>query len=137
MKKELRLLMLGLDRVGKETILCKLKRGAVVSSVPTIGFGIEMVEYKNTVIYWDVGTLVRPLWRHYYSHRQGIIFVVDASDRERIEYAKEELQLLLHEDGLKDAALLVFANKQDLSGAISATEVAEKLDLVIFRVLLQ
>ena len=62
--------------------------------------------------------------------RKGITFAVDSSDRERVENAKEELQLLLHEDGRKDAALLVFANKQDLSGAMSSTEVAEKLDLV-------
>lgn len=43
-KKEMRILMLGLDAAGKTTILYKLKLGEVVSSVPTIGFNVETVE---------------------------------------------------------------------------------------------
>ena len=132
MKKEFRLLMLGLDAAGKTTILYKMKLGEIIYSIPMIGMGVETVKYKNTTFTsWDVGggDRSRPLRRHYYGGTQGLIFVVDSSDTERIEYAKEELQRLLNEDGLKDAALLIFANKQDLSGAMSSTEVAEKLDL--------
>ena len=47
-------------------------------------------------------------------HTQGIIFVVDSNDRDRIVEAREELQRMLNEDELRDALLLVFANKQDL-----------------------
>ena len=55
-KKEMRILMLGLDAAGKTTILYKLKLGEVVSSVPTIGFNVETVEYKNIKFtVWDVG----------------------------------------------------------------------------------
>ncbi len=57
---------------------------------------------------------IRPLWRHYFQNTQGLIFVVDSNDRERITEASEELQKMLNEDELRDAALLVFANKQDL-----------------------
>ncbi len=55
-KKDMRILMLGLDAAGKTTILYKLKLGEVVSSVPTIGFNVETVEYKNIrFTVWDVG----------------------------------------------------------------------------------
>lgn len=65
---------------------------------------------------WDVGgqDKIRPLWRHYFQNTQGIIFVVDSNDRDRIVEAREELQRMLNEDELRDAILLVFANKQDL-----------------------
>jgi ADP-ribosylation factor protein 1/Arf/Sar family protein len=65
---------------------------------------------------WDVGgqDKIRPLWRHYFQNTQGIIFVVDSNDRDRVPEAREELQRMLNEDELRDALLLVFANKQDL-----------------------
>jgi len=59
------------------------------------------------------------LWRHYFQNTQGIIFVVDSNDRDRIVEAREELQRMLNEDELRDALLLVFANKQDLPVCIS------------------
>ena len=65
---------------------------------------------------WDVGgqDKIRPLWRHYFQNTQGIIFVVDSNDRDRIIEAREELQRMLNEDELRNAVLLIFANKQDL-----------------------
>lgn len=127
--------MLGLDAAGKTTILYKLKLGEVVSSVPTIGFNVETVEYKNIKFtVWDVGgqDKIRLLWRHYYQNTQGLIFVVDSSDKERVELAREELQRMLGEEELRDAVLLVFANKQDL-GVMSVAEVTEKLGLHTLR----
>jgi ADP-ribosylation factor protein 1 len=97
-----------------------------------IGFNVETVQYKNiSFTVWDVGGQhkIRPLWRHYYTNTEGIIFVVDSNDRERIEEAAEELQNLLREDELRDAALLVFSNKQDLPSAMSVAEVTERLGL--------
>merc|ERR1711959_453887 len=93
-KKEMRILMLGLDAAGKTTILYKLKLGEVVASVPTIGFNMESVEYKKTKLsVWDIGGQhkIRALWRHYYENTDALIYVVDSSDTERIELAKEEL----------------------------------------------
>lgn len=140
-KKEMRILMVGLDAAGKTTILYKLKLGEIVTTIPTIGidslspslarrhcrfcrstnpsqgFNVETVEYKNIQFtVWDVGgqDKIRPLWRHYFQNTQGIIFVVDSNDRDRIVEAREELQRMLNEDELRDAILLVFANKQDL-----------------------
>ena len=80
---------------------------------------------------WDVGgqDKIRPLWRHYFQNTQGIIFVVDSNDRDRVVEAREELQRMLNEDELRDALLLVFANKQDLPNAMNAAEITDKLGL--------
>jgi len=228
----------GLDAAGKTTILYKLKLGEVVTTIPTIGFNVETVEYKNisftvrrrrprsTVAargrvdgveadanaaetdailrqrekslaetawrrprtsvgrpstfavarrrshrqlatrtpparlrdpqrppklrerrlastawsgtqhvpqtqVWDVGgqDKIRPLWRHYYQNTQGLIFVVDSNDRDRVDNARDELHRMLNEDELRESILLVFANKQDLPNAMSAAEMTDKLGL--------
>ena len=131
-KKERRILMVGLDAAGKTTILYKLKLGEVVTTIPTIGFNVEQVDYKNiSFTVWDVGgqDKIRPLWRHYYQNTEGLIFVVDSNDKDRIDAAREELQKMLQEDELKDSVILVFANKQDLPNALSAPQVTEALGL--------
>ncbi len=117
-KRDVRILMVGLDAAGKTTILYKLKLGENVTTIPTIGFNVETVEYKNiNFVVWDVGgqDRIRPLWRHYFIHTQAVIFVVDSNDRDRVMEARDELHRMLSEDELKDAALLVFANKQVLA----------------------
>lgn len=75
--------------------------------------------YKNVKFnVWDVGgqDKIRPLWRHYYTGTQGLVFVVDSQDRERIDEAKQELHRILSDREMKECLLLVFANKQDLPG---------------------
>jgi ADP-ribosylation factor protein 1 len=131
-RAEMRILMVGLDAAGKTTILYKLKLGEIVTTIPTIGFNVETVEYKNiSFTVWDVGgqDKIRPLWRHYFQNTQGLIFVIDSNDRERVNEAKEELMRMLNEDELRDAILLVFANKQDLPNAMNAAEITDKLGL--------
>lgn len=110
---------------------------------------METVEYKNiSFTVWDVGgqDKIRPLWRHYYQNTQGLIFVVDSNDRDRIDAgiriificvisliyliaARDELHRMLNEDELRESILLVFANKQDLPNAMSAAEMTDKLGL--------
>ncbi|XP_072926808.1 ADP-ribosylation factor 1-like [Hemitrygon akajei] len=131
-KKEMRILMVGLDAAGKTTILYKLKLGEIVTTIPTIGFNVETVEYKNvSFTVWDVGgqDKIRPLWRHYFQNTQGLIFVVDSNDRERVSEAREELTRMLAEEELNGAVLLVLANKQDLPNAMTASEITDKLGL--------
>ncbi|KAK1439017.1 hypothetical protein QVD17_04832 [Tagetes erecta] len=129
-KKEMRILMVGLDAAGKTTILYKLKLGEIVTTIPTIGFNVETVEYKDvSFTVWDVGgqDKIRPLWRHYFQNTQGLIFVIDSNDRERIIEARDELRRMLDEDALREATILVFANKQDLPNAMKVSEIQEKL----------
>jgi len=131
--------MVGLDAAGKTTILYKLRLAEVVHTIPTIGFNVETVEYKNiNFTVWDVGgqEKIRPLWRYYYSNVDGIIFVVDSSDRDRMDdangyddNAQEELHRMLAEDELRDAVLLVMANKQDMANALGVREITNRLQL--------
>jgi small GTP-binding protein len=130
--RETRVLMLGLDAAGKTTVLYKLKLGEHVTTIPTIGFNVETIEYKGfNMNVWDVGgqDRIRALWRHYFHNTQGLIFVVDSNDTTRTDEAREELHKLLEEDELRDAILLVYANKQDLPNAIKPSELGNKLRL--------
>ena len=130
--RETRCLMLGLDAAGKTTVLYKLKLGEHVTTIPTIGFNLERVEYRGfNMNIWDVGgqDRIRALWRHYYHNTEGLIWVVDSNDVCRIEEAREELQRLLEEEELREAVLLVYANKQDLPNAVCPAELGKKLRL--------
>jgi|EP00769_Ergobibamus_cyprinoides_P000310 ADP-ribosylation factor protein 1 len=124
--------MVGLDAAGKTTILYKLKLNEIVTTIPTIGFNVETVEYKNiSFTVWDVGgqDTIRPLWKHYYQNAQAVIFVVDSNDRERMDVVKSELHQMLSDDSLSEAVLLVLNNKQDMPNAMTVGEVTEKLAL--------
>ncbi|XP_058829368.1 ADP-ribosylation factor 6 isoform X2 [Topomyia yanbarensis] len=134
--KEMRILMLGLDAAGKTTILYKLKLGQSVTTIPTVGFNVETVTYKNVKFnVWDVGgqDKIRPLWRHYYTGTQGLIFVVDCADRDRIDEARQELHRIINDREMRDAIILIFANKQDLPEAMKPHEIQEKLGLTRIR----
>ncbi|XP_058776071.1 uncharacterized protein LOC131650374 [Vicia villosa] len=129
---EMRVVILGLDAAGKTTILYKLHIGEVLSTVPTIGFNVEKVQYKNVVFtVWDVGgqEKLRPLWRHYFNNTDGLIYVIDSLDRERIGQAKLEFQAIINDPFMLNSVILVFANKQDLRGAMTPMEVCEGLGL--------
>mmetsp|Transcript_17359 Transcript_17359/g.42105 ORF Transcript_17359/g.42105 Transcript_17359/m.42105 type:complete len:182 (+) Transcript_17359:363-908(+) len=134
--KEVRILILGLDNAGKTTILYRLHQGEVVTTIPTIGFNVETVTYKNIRFQvWDLGgqSSIRPYWRCYYPNTNAIIYVVDSADVDRVSICKDELLQMLEEDELKDAALCVFANKQDLPGALTSAQVSEALGLTSIR----
>jgi len=131
-KQVAKIVMVGLDAAGKTTVLYNLRLGEVVTTVPTIGFNVETVEHRHvTLTVWDIGgqEKIRKLWRHYYQGTTGVIYIVDSSDRERIEDAREELFNILQADEMRDVVLLVLANKQDLPNAMTSSEVAEKLGL--------
>jgi len=98
---EHRIMMPGLDAAGKTTILYKLKLGEIVSTIPTIGFNVETVEYRNVrFTVWDVGgqDRIRPLWRHYFQNSWAIIFVIDSADIDRLDVAAEEFKRITTND---------------------------------------
>ena len=139
--------MLGLDSAGKTTILYNIKTNDEINTLPTVGFNVETIKYKNILLnLWDVGgqDKIRPLWRHYYTGSQvsfqitiqgvyiviqGLIFVLDCADRDRIDEARLELARILENKEMAGAPLLVFANKQDQKYAVKATEVPSLLGL--------
>mmetsp|Transcript_230 Transcript_230/g.856 ORF Transcript_230/g.856 Transcript_230/m.856 type:complete len:178 (-) Transcript_230:84-617(-) len=131
-KGEARILILGLDNAGKTTILRKLSDEDITTTTPTQGFNIKSVLHAGFKLnVWDIGgqKTIRPYWRNYYENTELLIYVVDASDRKRIDEAGFELDEILGEENLATVPLLVFANKADLLQAKSADEIAEALSL--------
>lgn len=123
--------MLGLDASGKTTVLYKMKLNEYVASVPTIGFNVETVEYKNLkMTIWDVGgqTTLRSLWRHYYDNADALIYLVDSTDKERIETCKESLYGVINDSDMMGVPVLVLANKQD-AAQMTVSEIMSKLEL--------
>ncbi|SAM01652.1 hypothetical protein [Absidia glauca] len=131
-EKEMRILMLGLDNAGKTTILKRINGEPIDTISPTLGFNIKTLEhdlYKLNI--WDVGgqKSIRSYWRNYFEQTDALVWVVDSADRLRLDDCRQELAVLLQEERLAGATLLVFANKQDIPGALSDKEIQQALSL--------
>ncbi|CAF90775.1 unnamed protein product [Tetraodon nigroviridis] len=96
----LHVVMLGLDSAGKTTVLYRLRFNEFVNTVPTIGFNTERIRLGGagasrgiSCHFWDVGgqEKLRPLWKPYSRCTDGIVYVVDSVDAERLEEARAEL----------------------------------------------
>lgn len=72
---------------------------------------------------------IRPLWRHYYHGSQGLIFVIDSTDHDRIDEATHELEKIFSSREMRDVGLLVFCNKQDLPQSLKPSEIQKILRL--------
>lgn len=133
----LHIVMLGLDSAGKTTALYRLKFDQYLNTVPTIGFNCERIKATGgkckgtSFLVWDVGgqEKLRPLWRSYTRATDGIVFVIDSADCERMEEARVELLRTVRYPEHSGVPLLVLANKQDLPGARDATQVEKALGL--------
>lgn len=127
-----RFLIVGLDGAGKTAILYKLKCNEIITTLPKTSVNVEDFETKEmTFTVWDVAgkDRVRPVWRHYYENSDGLIFVVDSANRERVKDAAEELHKILDDDLMHDVPVLVFANKMDLPTAMSENQLIDSLRL--------
>ncbi|XP_015731863.1 ADP-ribosylation factor-like protein 3 isoform X5 [Coturnix japonica] len=134
--QELRIVLLGLDNAGKTTLLKQLASEEVSTITPTQGFNIKSVHshgFKLNI--WDIGgqRAVRPYWRKYLGSTDLLIYVIDSADQKRFEETGQELAELTEEESLLGVPLLVFANKQDLVTAAPAAEIAEGLNLHMYR----
>lgn len=128
-KREMKVLLLGLEGSGKSTILYRLKLGKAVEVGPTKGFNVETINYKKQIRFtiWDItlgknkndGKKLVPHFRN----AEAVIFVVDAA-KDSFKAEKQYLRFLMEEPTLSDKAFLIFANKQDLPSAKAATELA-------------
>merc|ERR1711933_488989 len=131
-EKEARILMLGLDNAGKTTILKKMSEEDISHIMPTQGFNIKSLVHEGFKLkVWDIGghKTIRPYWSNYFESSDALVYVIDSSDRRRLEESGAELKELLMEDKLGGVPLLIFANKQDLLQATPADEIAEALAL--------
>ncbi|KAH8715899.1 ADP-ribosylation factor-like protein 2 [Beauveria bassiana] len=111
--KEMRILMLGLDNAGKTTIVKKILNEDVHTVSPTLGFIIKTIDYDGSCraccysqierLLTDLGDVggqktLRSYWRNYFEKTDALIWVVDSTDRLRIEDCREELHGLLQEE---------------------------------------
>ncbi len=133
---EAQVLLLGLDNAGKSTLLYKLKHDACVSTVPTIGFNVEMLEARKNrknfaLTLWDVGgqRKMREHWKSFHPDAAAVVFVVDSSDRRRLGEARRELENTVRSEELRGRPVILLANKQDVNGALTATEIKDRFNL--------
>lgn len=131
-KRELKLVIVGLDAAGKTTILNKMRYDEVVATAPTIGVNTEDLQIRNVSIkVFDLAgqEKMRNVWKYYYSSIEGIIFVIDSTRVDRIHEARDELLGLLANEEARQIPTLVFANKQDKPGALGAAAIVEALGI--------
>lgn len=134
---EVRLLLLGLDNAGKTAVLKRIANESDITNVtPTPGYSIKTVihgSFKLNV--WDLGgqKAIRGFWRNYYDDTDAIIYVIDSSDRRRIEETGVELQQILEEVKLAGVPILIYLNKTDLMFSLNAGEVTRGLNLHAIR----
>ncbi|XP_032413046.1 ADP-ribosylation factor-like protein 4C [Xiphophorus hellerii] len=136
--QSLHIVMLGLDSAGKTTVLYRLKFNEFVNTVPTIGFNTERIRLGGpgasrgiSCHFWDVGgqEKLRPLWKPYSRCTDGIVYVVDSVDAERLEEARAELHRITRFQENQGTPLLVIANKQDLPRALDVGDIERQLAL--------
>ena len=131
-KKELRILLIGLDNAGKTSILKTLASQDVTQVSPTHGFNLKTIKTEGFSLFlWDIGgqKFIRPYWEDYYDNTDFIVYVVDSTDRKRFGETGQELFEVLHSSKLAGVPLLVLANKQDVGTATPADDIADKLSL--------
>ena len=130
--KEHKIVIVGLNNAGKTTILYHWHLGEAIKTQPTIGGNVEDVNFRNLKFtVWDLGgqEALRTSWHLYYSGVSAVVVVVDSSERERLPTVREELLRMIAHPDLQSSVVLVFANKQDIPGAMGAAEVSACLGL--------
>ena len=130
--KAYKIILLGLNNAGKTSVLYSLQLGKLIKTQPTLGGNVEEIQYRNlTFLCWDLGgqAQLRSAWPLYYPGTNGVILVIDSTDRDKIAIIREELKCIVAHPDLQRAVLLILANKQDLSNAIPPENIVEELQL--------
>ncbi|KAK3735593.1 hypothetical protein QZH41_013707, partial [Actinostola sp. cb2023] len=133
--KKVTLLMVGLDNAGKTSTVADLNGDTLEGITPTVGFlssSFSLYRYNVTIYDLGGGSKIRAIWKNYFTEVYGIVFVVDASDRHRLEECRDVLHDSMNSDKICGKPILILANKQDITGAMNEEEVYQQLDLGSF-----
>jgi ADP-ribosylation factor related protein 1 len=138
-KEEFHILVIGLDKAGKTNAVEKLKTLLTDAAgldpgriMPTVGLNVGRMEaFGSSLIFWDLGGApgLRAIWDKYFGDSHAVLYVLDASDRARLEESKAAFERVAAAPDLGGAPILVIANKQDVPGAADMAEVAGALGL--------
>ena len=131
-RNNFKIIILGIQNAGKTSILYRLSLGQLVKTTPTIGSNVEELSYNNVKFQaWDLGgqESTRSVWDVYYMNTDAVIYVIDSSDDEYLEESKAEFHKLIEHSALKNATILIFANKQDLPGAKDMNTIIQEYEL--------
>ncbi|CAH1775001.1 unnamed protein product [Owenia fusiformis] len=135
-KDEYFVLILGLDNAGKTTYLEQTKTKFTknykamnpAKITTTVGLNIGKIDIGPVRLnFWDLGGQeeLQSLWDKYYAESHGVIYIIDSSDRERVDESKEAFEKMIQSEVLLGVPLLVLANKQDLKNCMSTSEVKQ------------
>ena len=130
-RSNFKIIILGIQNAGKTTILYRLSLGQLVQTTPTIGSNVEEISYNNVKLQaWDLGgqESTRSVWDVYFVNTDAIIYVIDTHDT-NYEESKNQFYKLLENEALKNAVILIYANKQDLAGAKRVNEIIQIYEL--------
>ena len=130
--QQYKIIIVGMNNAGKTTILYKLSLDEVVVTEPTVGSNVEEVQHKNLKLQvWDLGGQenLRAAWDAYYRDTHAVIYVIDSADDSQVQTSKAEFHNMIMHNELRDAVLLIFANKADMPNAREAEELAEMYGL--------
>ena len=130
-RNNFKIIILGIQNAGKTTILYRLSIGQLVKTTPTIGSNVEEISYNNVKLQaWDLGgqESARSMWNIYYANTDAVIYVIDTHD-ETYDDSKAQFYKLLENETLKNAVILIYANKQDLPGAKNVSDIIRIYEL--------
>jgi len=131
-QKKAKLVLLGLDNAGKTTLLQMLREGRVAATSPTLhGTSEELQVGDVTFTAHDLGghAQARRVWQTYTPAVDAVVFVVDATARDRFDEARRELAGLMDNDQVQSVPILVLGNKIDAPGAVGEDTLRDALGL--------
>ena len=135
-RNNFKIIILGMQNAGKTTILYRLSLGQIVKTTPTIGSNVEELTYNNVKFQaWDLGgqESTRSVWDVYYMNTDAVVYVIDSQDDEYFEESKAQFHKLIHNQTLKNATILIFANKQDLPGSKDVNKLVQDYEFFKIR----
>jgi small GTP-binding protein len=120
----------GIDNAGKTTIIDIFAKQKLTRTIPTVGINLEHLEFAE--IKFDVLDMggqrnFRLLWIDYLNTVDIVLYVIDASDHERLDETLREFQKMLVLTEEANIPILVLVNKIDLDNTMSAIDIGYKL----------
>ncbi|VDK43124.1 unnamed protein product [Anisakis simplex] len=126
--RKIYLCIVGIDGAGKSTFVKAIASEDITQVLPTNGFILSEFKYKNTdIVAYDLGggERIRAIWKNYYPEVFGVIYVIDGSDRSRLNESSETLKEVISNESLRGKPILVLVNKKDQDGCIDEIQISD------------